>query len=162
MRDMKNLPVFSTLMAILIISMVLVTGCLDGERDSVMSRVTPTLSIHDQPSGYWIKVDPISDKQEGDIFTVNASTNLSVGEEIRVQISREGRYSKSQSGEYSGGQGTAKVMAEKDGNNSIFFVVNSSEFHLTPATYVFYEDAVNENASGWTRFNINERNTPVK
>jgi len=160
MRDMKYLPVISILMAILIISIVLVSGCFDGERDSAMSRVTPTLSIHDQPSGYWIKIDPISDKQEGDVFTVNASTNLSIGREILVNIYREGRYPKSQSGVLHGGLGTAKVVAGTDGNNTISYIVNSSEFHLTEATYgVLESDAVYENASGYVRFNIYPRNT---
>jgi hypothetical protein len=156
----------------LVIVAVLVSGCVigDGERDYAMSHMTPPDTDHplntpnytilNQPSGYWIKIDPISDKQQGDIFTVNASTNLSAGEEILVHFYREGRYPKSQSGEFPGGEGTAKVMVERDGNNSISFTINSSEFHLTSATYRFVEAAVNENASGWARFNINERNTP--
>jgi hypothetical protein len=160
---------------LLVAVMLTAAGCLvstNGGKDNIIhipfnpatsptpaTSVKPTLSIHDQPSGYWIKIDPISDKLEGDVFTVNASTNLSVGEEILVQIYREGRYSKSQSGEFAGGEGTVKVMVERDGNNSISFTINSSEFHLTEATYRFFEDAVNENASGLARFNINERNT---
>jgi hypothetical protein len=158
----------------LVIIAVLVSGCVigDGDRDYAMSHITQTDARSSatpltpmpvpvnpiQRSLYWIKIDPISNKQEGDVFTVNASTNLSAGEEILVLVHREGRYGKSQSGLYPGGQGIAKAMIERNGNNSISFTINSSEFNLTPATYRVFEEAIHENASGWALFNITEEN----
>jgi hypothetical protein len=159
---MKYLLVISTLMAILIIGMVLVSGCFDGERDSAMSRVTPTLSIHNQPSGYWIKIDPISDKQQGDIFTVNASTNLSVGEEILVEVYQIDGHTDIRriEGEFHGIKSTVRVMPGRNEINTISFIANSSELYPDPRKYSFYEAAINENATGEALFNITPRKTP--
>ena len=164
MRDMKYLPVISTLVAILIICMVLVTGCLDGERDGAMSRVTPTPSATIPPSIYWIKIDPISDKQIDEIFIINATTNLSAGDEIQVKV-----YSThfkptelGSSGKFSGCAQPIKVIPGRNGTNTISYIVNSAECNLVPDEYQITEDAfyldsngrVQSNAIGEARFNI--------
>jgi len=123
--------------------------------------IRPTLSIYDQPSVYWIKIDPISDKQVGEIFTINSTTNLSVGDEILVQVYqanyRTGIHNPME--EFHGIASTVKVMPGRNEINTISFIVNSSELYPDPRKYSFYETAINENATGEARFNITPRKT---
>jgi len=162
-------PVILVLLIILILG---AAGCLGASINSGKPTASslPVTAIGSTPAtapppttpvpspGYWIKIDPISDKQIGEIFTINSTTNLAVGSEILIQIEPPMQNSAKQSREFSGGMGSVKVIPGTNGTNAISFVVNSSEFHLTPDSYFFREDAINENASGWVRFNINERN----
>jgi hypothetical protein len=159
----------------LVIVAVLVSGCVigDGERDYAMSHITPTdaqsslitpakiptPSIPTPPPLYWIKIDPISDKQQGDIFTANASTNLSVGDEILVQVYQTDGHTDIRhiEGEFYGIVSTVKVMPGRNEINTISFIVNSSELYPDPRKYSFYEAAINENATGEALFNITPR-----
>jgi PBP1b-binding outer membrane lipoprotein LpoB len=162
----------------LVIVAVLVSGCIigDGERDYAMSHMTPTdaqsslitpaatqiPSTSTPPSLYWIKIDPISDKQVGEIFTINSTTNLSVGEEILVQVYQSYWHTsmKNSNIEFSGTTGTAKVIPGRNGTNAISFRVNASEFNLPPQEYGIVEYGVNENTQGVARFNISPRKIP--
>jgi hypothetical protein len=153
---------------------VLVSGCIigDGERDYAMSHFTSnatqtplttpaaisTQSIPIPPPIYWIKFDPISDKQVGEIFTINSTTNLSAGEEIFVQVFQTSWHTqlKSSTYEYSGFSNTVNVSPGRDGVNKISFIFNSSGFH--PDEYLIVEDAIKENAKREATFNI----TPMK
>jgi len=73
-----------------------------------------------KPSIYWIKIDPVGDKQVGDVFIINATTNLSAGEEVLVQTYTShfqpggGRHPHS---EFAGGVRTVKVIQGMNGNN---------------------------------------------
>ena len=91
-----------TIFVILIITvgLVLVTGCVgqveNGKSAGNVTSPVPTTSLIPTPAqieslqvlqeGYWIKIDPISDKHMGDIFTITATTNVSAGEEILFQV----------------------------------------------------------------------------
>jgi len=167
---------FVKIIFFLVIIAVFMSGCVigDGERDYAMSHMTPTdarsspitpaaIPIPSTPtpsSFYWIKIDPISDKQVGEIFTINSTTNLSVGEEILVQVYQTTWHTQLKSSTYifSGTTDTIKVIPGKNGTNTISFTVNSSGFH--PDIYQVYEVAVNENAEGEARINITSRETP--
>ena len=162
----------------LVIVAVLVSGCMigDGERDYAMSHITPTdaqsflitpaaipiPSTPTPPSLYWIKIDPISDKQEGEIFTINATTNLSVGNDIFVQIFDD-KYTHNHpkmQGPYYGGWETVKVIEGRNGINTISFIANASEFNFIPEKYIVSEAAVTEDAEEQTQFNITPRKSP--
>ncbi|MFA5267034.1 MAG: hypothetical protein WC379_03610 [Methanoregula sp.] len=171
----------------LVIIAVLVSGCVigDGERDHAMSHLTPTIaqlspitptaipipSTPAPPSLYWIKINPIGDKQAGDIFTINSTTNLSVGNEILVQISQADFHPGIQpiGEEFHGITGTVEVMQGRDEANTISFIVNSSELYSDPRKYVITESElhkdstgeVQSDATGEARFNITPRK-PVK
>ena len=151
---------------------VLVSGCLigDGEHDYAMSHITPTPaqsslttpttipipSTTIPPSIYWIRIEPIGDKQVGEIFTINSSTNLSAGEEILVQVYKSHWHTsiKSFIGEFSGGMGIVNVSPGRNGTNTISFIVNSSAFNLVPDEYLITENAIHKDSTGEIRFNI--------
>jgi hypothetical protein len=105
-----------------------------------------------EPSGYWIKIDPISDKKVGDIFTISATTNLSAGEDVIVGVYHRSPYRKLQSGFFSGAVGHVKVIAGNNGVNSTAFDINSSYF--LPDIYDAIESGFNDNTTGNTWFNI--------
>jgi len=169
---------FVKIIFFLVIIAVFMSGCVidDGERDYAMSHITPsdtqssliittTIPIPSTPtphSLYWIKIDPISDKQKGDIFTITATTNLSVGDDILIQVYRPPDMMQAKSDEpnkFRGAQGTTKVIVGNNGNNTISFVVNSSEFYPVPDEYVVIEVAKNETVTGFTFFNIFPKKT---
>jgi hypothetical protein len=177
---------FRAAITLLLLVAVLVSGCVigDGERDYAMSHITPTdaqsslitpaaipiPSTPTPPSLYWIKIDPISDKQVGEIFTINSTTNLSAGDEIHVAI-YQAEFStgtRSSGGEFLGIIGTVKVMPGKNEINTISFIVNSSELYPDPRKYVitemaFFKDSAGveqSNATGEALFNITPRKIP--
>jgi hypothetical protein len=156
---------------------VLVSGCMigDGERDYAMSHITPTAtqssltspsaistSTPIPPSGYWIRIEPISNKQAGEIFTINATTNLSAGEKILVQIYQANFHPGLHPDGFHGIAGTVNVMPGRNEINTISFMVNSSELYSYPLEYRVTEDAiyndsignVQSNATGGARFKI--------
>jgi hypothetical protein len=176
---------FVKIIFFLVIVAALVSGCVigDGERDYAMSHITSTdtqssliitttIPIPSTPtphSLYWIKIDPVSDKQQGDIFTVNASTNLSVGEEILIQVYTAHFYhamKDSPSREFCGVVDTVKVIPGSNETNAISFVVNPA-CDLYPEEYAITEDAVykdstgnvQSHATGEALFNITPRKT---
>ena len=153
---------------VLLIGVLLTAGCMIGDRiqTHIITPVPTTIRIpppHDQPSGYWIKIDPISDKQVGDNFTITARTNLSIGEAILVQIypsdfnpggSWHSIYTET---------GQVKVKFGRNGNNFTSFNISLSDCYLD--TYSVNEIAINENVTSNTNFNViekvNSTTTPV-
>lgn len=148
-------------LTLIIVVVLLAAGCMgqagDGKNvGNVPSTVfitspipTPTQiessNIHKYL--YWIDIDPISDKQVGDIFTINASTNLSAGDEILVQV-----YNSRIVRNITGTSGTVKVNQGTGGINTISFVVNTSEFK--PDEYIVSEDATGQETFGIAFFNV--------
>ena len=120
-------------------------------------------------SGYWIKIDPISDKQAGEVFTVNSTTNLSAGSEILVQIYKAEFHPGGSWEEFRGIVGNVKVIPGKNEINTISFLVNSSELYPYPKKYVITEEAIYNDTAGVersiaivdARFNITSEK-PVK
>jgi hypothetical protein len=115
-------------------------------------RSIPTTPI--PSSGYWIKIDPISDKQIGEIFTVNSTTNLSAGNEILVQIYKTDFHPGGSREEFLGIVGKVKVIPGNNKINTSSFIVNSSELYPFPRKYNFIESAINEDVTGVAQFNI--------
>jgi PGF-CTERM protein len=103
-----------------------------------------------------IRVDPIADKHVGDKFTITATTNLAVNDDILVTVysSSFKPTDKSQSGEFSGATGTVKVTKGDSGLNAISFDVDSSTFK--PDEYLVTETAVLQTATGTALFNVLE------
>lgn len=148
------------LMLVIVVAM-LAAGCAgqDRERKGAGNGISaaPTISLiptptqiespQDPKEGYWIKIDPISDKQVGDIFTINASTNLSAGDEILVQI-----YNSRIVRDISGTSGSVKVVQGAGEMNMTSFVVNTSDFR--PDEYIVTEEALRQNTSGVIFFNV--------
>ena len=137
----RKKPVFAAVALLLVmVAVLLAAGCM-GNGISVVTSPTPTpiqpAKVHQ--SLYWIDVDPISDKHVGDIFTINATTNLSAGDTILVQI-----YNSRIVRNISGTSGTEKVVQGSGGINTISFIVNSSAFR--PDEYIVAESA--DNADG--------------
>jgi trimeric autotransporter adhesin len=108
-----------------------------------------------------INIDPIGDKHVGDKFTITATTNLAVDDEVLVQVysSSFKPTEKSQSGEFSGATGTVKVTAGDNGMNKISFDIDSSTFK--PDEYIVTEDAVIQVATGTALFNVLETAPPT-
>ncbi len=103
-----------------------------------------------------IRVDPIADKHVGDKFTITATTNLAVNDDVLVTVysSSFKPTDKSQSGEFSGATGTVKVTKGTSGLNAISFDVDSSTFK--PDEYLVTESAVLQTATGTALFNVLE------
>jgi len=108
-----------------------------------------------------IRIDPIGDKHVGDKFTITASTNLAVDDEILVQVysSSFKPTQKSQSGEFSGATGTVKVAKGDSGMNKISFDVDSSTFK--PDEYIVTEEAILQTATGTALFNVLDGTAPT-
>ena len=148
---------------ILIFVAILVSGCLigDGEQDYAMSHITPTVSqssvitpattpsTNFPLSTYWIKIDPISDKQVGDKFKITAKTNLSVGKEIYVETYSEffnlTRVTGMDAHSSSVAGGSVRVNPGNESVNTISFEIDSIQFE--PAKYIVHMEWVDRNAT---------------
>ncbi len=108
-----------------------------------------------------IRINPVGDKHVGDKFTITASTNLAVDDEVLVQVysSSFKPTQKSQSGEFSGATGTVKVKKGDSGMNVISFDVDSSTFK--PDEYIVTANAILQVATGTALFNVLEGAAPV-
>ena len=108
-----------------------------------------------------IRVNPVGDKHVGDKFTITASTNLAVDDEVLVTVysSSFKPTQKSQSGEFSGATGTVKVAKGDSGMNKISFDVDSSTFK--PDEYIVQASAILQVATGTALFNVLEGAAPV-
>ena len=154
-----------TLTLTLIIIVVLLAGCLgqvgDGKSSGnvpstiFITSLIPIPTQIDPPrvpqEGFWIKIDPVSDKQVGDIFTVTSTTNVSAGEEILVQVYSSTFFPGGQRNFY-GATATVKVSKGTGGINTISFVVDSSTLYnsslLKPDEYIVTKDAVIQPVTG--------------
>ncbi|MFA5212243.1 MAG: hypothetical protein WC406_02820 [Methanoregula sp.] len=169
---------------LLVVCVLLTAGCGvqidDGKNVRIMNQYsitsqipTPTAipipSTPFPPSGYWIKIETISNKQVGEIFTINSTTNLSVGDKILVQIYQADFHPGIHpiGEEFHGIVGTVNVIPGRNEINTISFIVNSSELYLYPLEYRIAEEAiytdltgkVQSNVTGEARFKITQRKT---
>ena len=94
------MPSLSTLAALMLATaVVLAVGCVGpgsgffGEQKN-HPLVTASLNqfppentpVHNQTSLHWISIGQTGDMHAGDVFQINATTNLSPGDEILVQV----------------------------------------------------------------------------
>jgi hypothetical protein len=112
----------------------------------------------------WITVDPVSNHDAGDVFTITGTTNLSVSDEILVQVIPEWwiqRPSKSQcGGKEIIGQGATGTIVPVPGNNSLNlwnFSINSSTF--PSQNYIVSVDGVTRTASAESGFYLGGNNS---
>jgi hypothetical protein len=157
---MNPLRITSVLLLI-VVSVLLTGGCTQ-----TTSQVSPTSTVVSipstpvQPSPYWVQIDPINDKQVGDIFTITSTTNLSAGDEIHVQVYEPIKNQiKSSSYIISSAVGNVKVIQGNSGINTLSFVVNSSTFHPNNF-YTVTEMAENNDSFGYAFFNITPKKHP--
>jgi PGF-CTERM protein len=108
-----------------------------------------------------ITITPIGDKHVGDKFTIAATTNLAVDDEVLFEVysSSFKPTQKSQSGEFSGATGTVKVAKGDSGLNKLSFDVDASTFK--PDEYIIQESAVLQSATGSALFNVLEGAAPT-
>jgi len=108
-----------------------------------------------------ITITPVGDRHVGDKFTIAATTNLAVDDEVLCQVysSSFKPTQKSQSGEFSGATGTVKVAKGDGGLNKISFDVDAST--VPPAEYIVQESAVLQSATGSALFNVLEGAAPT-
>jgi hypothetical protein len=77
----------------------------------------------------FISVDPVSDKNVGDAFTITGTTNLPAGTDLTVQVYATSFEKKaSDTGEFSGALGTVRVVSGTGGTNIWSMDVDSSVF----------------------------------
>ena len=114
----------------------------------------PILTISIPSSGYWIKIDPISDKQKGDSFTINATTNLPVNDDILIQVYSPPpvMVAKSEPEKIIGVIDHIKVIPGRNGKNFTSFNINLTNFPLDE--YLIIESAFNETVTGTSIFNV--------
>jgi PGF-CTERM protein len=112
-----------------------------------------------------ITINPISDHSVGDKFSITASTNLAVGDNVlfTVYSSSFQPTSKTQSGEFSGASGTVQVTQGTNGLNALSFSVDASTFkpdeYLVTATEQGVSTSVQ--ATGTALFNVLQAAAPT-
>jgi PGF-CTERM protein len=109
-----------------------------------------------------IRIDPIGDRHVGDKFTITATTNLAVDDEVQMTVvsSSFKPTQKSQSGEFSGASGTIKVTKGDTGLNKLSFDVDASTFK--PDEYIVTANRILLPASTATAlFNVLEGAAPT-
>jgi PGF-CTERM protein len=108
-----------------------------------------------------ITIDPVGDRHVGDKFTITATTNLAVDDEVLFEVysSSFQPTQKSQSGEFSGATGTVKVTKGDSGLNKLSFDVDASTFK--PDEYLVKASAVLQDATGTALFNVLEASAPT-
>jgi trimeric autotransporter adhesin len=108
-----------------------------------------------------ITIDPVGDRHVGDKFTITASTNLAVGDEVLFEVysSSFQPTQKSQSGAFSGATGTVTVTQGTGGLNQLSFDVDASTFK--PDEYLVTATAVLQDATGTALFNVLEASAPT-
>jgi hypothetical protein len=107
-------------LVLLLVAVLLVAGCAqvgDGKRVTngtpSVTMTMPATSPRDQPSVYWIRIDPVGNKTVGDVFTITSTTNLSAGEEILVQVYSSTFHPGGRAGKFSGSTGYTNVTTGK-------------------------------------------------
>ncbi len=108
-----------------------------------------------------ITITPVGDRHVGDKFTITATTNLAVDDDVLCQVysSSFKPTQKTQSGEFSGASGTVKVTKGTTGLNAISFDVDASTFK--PDEYIVQMDGVIVSATGTALFNVLEGAAPT-
>ncbi|MGD0535794.1 MAG: MEMAR_RS02690 family S-layer glycoprotein [Methanoregula sp.] len=108
-----------------------------------------------------ITIDPVGDRHVGDKFTITATTNLAVDDDVLFEVysSSFQPTQKSQSGEFSGASGTVKVTKGDNGLNKLSFDVDASTFK--PDEYLVKASAVLQTATGTALFNVLEAQAPT-
>ena len=108
-----------------------------------------------------ITIDPVGDRHVGDKFTITATTNLAVDDDVLFEVysSSFQPTQKSQSGEFSGASGTVKVTKGDSGLNKLSFDVDASTFK--PDEYLVKASAVLQVATGTALFNVLEAQAPT-
>jgi len=109
-----------------------------------------------------IRIDPIGDRHVGDKFTITATTNLAVDDEVLFEVysSSFKPTQKSQSGEFSGATGTVKVTKGDTGLNKLSFDVDASTFK--PDEYIVTANRVlRPTATATALFNVLEGSAPT-
>ena len=109
-----------------------------------------------------IRIDPIGDRHVGDKFTITATTNLAVDDEVLFEVysSSFKPTQKSQSGEFSGATGTVKVTKGDTGLNKLSFDVDASTFK--PDEYIVTANRVlRPTATATALFNVLEGPAPT-
>jgi PGF-CTERM protein len=103
-----------------------------------------------------IRIAPVTEKQVGNKFTINGTTNLAVDDEILVEVTSSsfGPTPKTQSGEFSGQTGTVKVVKGTEGFNTWSFAVDASTFK--PDEYIIKASGITVDVSSNTLFNVVE------
>jgi len=110
-----------------------------------------------------IRIDSIGDRHVGDKFSITATTNLAVDDEVLFEVysSSFKPTQKSQSGEFSGATGTVKVLKGDTGLNKLSFNVDASTFK--PDEYLVTANRIGQTptATGTSLFNVLEGAAPT-
>jgi PGF-CTERM protein len=104
-----------------------------------------------------IRIDPIGDRHVGDKFTITATTNLAVDDDVLFEVysSSFKPTQKTQSGEFSGATGTVKATKGDTGLNKLSFDVDASTFK--PDEYIVTANRILQPAATATAlFNVLE------
>lgn len=114
-------------------------------------------SPRDLPSGYWIKIDPIVDKEVGDVVTISAITNLSVDTVVEIRIISAAWHPKRRDDitevPVIGCSGPANVTPGMNGINYTSFIIQDTSY-FKPDTYLVIVSDTKENVWENTTFNF--------
>jgi PKD repeat protein len=137
---------------------VSLTACnVQGDCDTETKAGYITVKSPPPVGSLYLNIDePIGDKHVGDKFTITATTNLEVGEEVLCEV-----YSSSYdpygtyvpgTGEFSGATGTVRVEAGSNNINKTRFDVDVSTFKED--TYLVKETAIDQAVGDTSEFDV--------
>ena len=123
------------------------------DNPSVDDTYTKLQFLIEEPS---IKINPVTEKQIGEKFTIAGTTNLAVDDELLVEVvsSSFAPTQKTQSGEFSGATGTVKVVKGTEGFNIWSFPVDTTTFK--PDEYIVKVSGVTVDTTATALFNVVE------
>jgi len=157
MTRLRILPIFVLVIAVLLLAMgFMIVKPFEARVAAPAPTILQTQVPQVQPSvPRWIRIDPIGDKMEGDVFTVTSTTNLSEGEEVLVEVMNY-EWHHPLCGSYD----TVKVISGINGTNTISYTVNTSSFN--PEKYLVHETSLRKYAENRTEnetyFNLTPKN----
>jgi len=101
-----------------------------------------------------VTINLIGDKQVGETFAINGSTNLAVGDDLNVQVSSSTFQpaAKTTASGFSGASGMVQVLPGTSTANSWFFYVDTSAF--TPGEYIVTVSGVLQDVTATATFNL--------
>jgi hypothetical protein len=147
---------------LLVVAVLLAAGCAENKVSLIPvtspGPVTITSSFpRDLPSGYWIKIDPIVDKDVGDVVAISSMTNLSIDTVVEVRIITAAWHPKRRDNitevPVIGCSGPANVTPGMNGINYTSFIIQDTSYFKPGAYLVIVSDA-KENVWENTTFNF--------
>jgi hypothetical protein len=154
MTGTRSITPFRVTLALVLVmvAVLLAAGCA-GQQAGVTPSNSVQTGTQTGTGTYWIKIDPISNKNIGDKFSITAITNLPAGNEVRCEISSMNIPLKNTSYE----SAIVPVISGVNGLNKTVIDIDSSEIipnQYSNGEFIIIERAIRENAKDVAPFRL--------